>query len=164
MEETGGSRSGISGEKRVSLEGGNGLLTLRQFDFDRDYQAVIRLWRSAGPGIQLSPSDAPQEVRKKLARDPDLFLVAQMDGRLVGAVLGGFDGRRGMVYHLAVSPQARRRGVGKRLMEELESRLRDKGCIKYYLLVTHDNQEALDFYRALGCEVMDLHVLGKRLR
>ena len=136
-------------------------MRIREFDFDRDYEAVHDLWQSAGPGIQLSDSDQPGEIMKKLARDPDLFLVAEENCELVGTVLGGFDGRRGIVYHLAVLPLRRRAGIGQMLMEELEARLRAKGCLKYYLLVTKDNQAALDFYASQGCELMPLHVLGK---
>lgn len=136
---------------------------IRDFDLERDYPSVRKLWESAGPGIQLSSSDELPEIRKKLSRDPDLFLVAELAGRVVGSVLGGFDGRRGMVYHLAVDRQHRRNGLGRALMSELEDRLRGKGCLKYYLLVTMDNDEAIAFYEGLGWEVMSLHVMGKRL-
>jgi len=134
---------------------------IREFDFSADYEAVLALWRDAGPGVQLSVSDQPGEILKKLERDPDLFLIAEDGGQLVGSVLGGFDGRRGMMYHLAVLPGLRRQGIGRLLMEELESRLQAKGCLKYYLLVTKDNQQALDFYLSQECELMPLHVLGK---
>jgi len=136
-------------------------MILRNFDIDGDLLAVLDLWSTAGEGIGLSPSDRPQELRKKLKRDPDLFLVAEEDGKIVGAVLGGFDGRRGMVYHLAVSRRLRRKGTGRLLMAELESRLRARGCLKYYLLIKPDNQEAHDFYTELGWEHMDLRVMGK---
>ena len=93
-----------------------------------------------------------------------MFLVAEGDARIVGAVVGGFDGRRGMVYHLAVETTQRGRGFGRALMGELELRLRRKGCLKYYLLVTRDNQDAVAFYQRLGCEVMDLLVLRKVIK
>lgn len=136
-------------------------MDIRTFEFDRDLPKVLDLWRTSGPGIHLGRSDEPSELRKKLARDPDLFLVAEEDGALIGSVMGGFDGRRGMVYHLAVAPDRRRGGLGRRLMDELERRLRSKGCLKVYLLVTRDNPEALGFYERLGWEAMDLHLLGK---
>lgn len=136
-------------------------MILRNFDIDGDLQAMLDLWSTAGDGVQLSPSDQPGEIRKKLQRDPDLFLVAEENGTIVGAVLGGFDGRRGMVYHLTVARHLRRKGIGKILMTELESRLRAKGCLKYYLLVTPDNDAAHEFYHELGWERMDLHVMGK---
>ena len=139
-------------------------MRIRNFDFDRDFEAVLRLWRGSGPGVHLGPSDEPDAIRHKLTRDPDLFVVAEEDGQLIGAVMGGYDGRRGLVYHLAVADDHRRRGLGRRLMEELEARLRAKGCHKCYLLVTRDNPEGLRFYEALRWEIMDLHLLGKVLQ
>lgn len=82
---------------------------------------------------------------------------------MIGAVMGGYDGRRGMVYHLAVDVAHRHQGIGRALMAELERRLKAKGCLKCYLLVTRDNPEALDTYRRLGWEIMDLQILGKVL-
>lgn len=120
-----------------------------------DYEAAYALWRRAGLGIHLRPSDTREEIAKKLTRDPDLFLVAEVGGVIVGTVLGGWDGRRGLVYHLAVDPAHRRQGIGQALMEELERRLVAKGCLRYYLLVAHDNQEAIAFYRQLGWEIME---------
>ncbi len=136
---------------------------IRTFLYPEDYAQVIALWEQAGPGIHLGRSDAPDEIKKKLSRDPDLFLLAEKDGSLVGAVLGGFDGRRGMMYHLAVDQTCRRQGIGEALMAALESRLKEKGCIRYYLLVTMDNEEAHHFYEARGWEKMPLYALGKDL-
>ncbi len=141
----------------------NETVRIRTFDFEKHFDAVLALWESSGPGIRLSPSDSPEKIKHKLERDPDLFLVAEEDGQVIGAVLGGYDGRRGIVYHLAVRRDERNKGVGRSLMQELETRLRDKGCIKYYLLVTKDNPEAVDFYEHMGVEVMDLHVMGKAI-
>lgn len=147
-------------------------IILREFIFPDDYDAVIELWGSAGPGIHLRRSDEPDEIAKKLSRDPDLFLVAEAQPgageapkpyKIVGAVMGGFDGRRGMMYHLAVSPEYRRRKIATLLMEALEGRLRAKGCIRYYLLVTLDNEEAMRFYEAHGWERMQLYAYGKNL-
>jgi ribosomal protein S18 acetylase RimI-like enzyme len=136
-------------------------MNIREFDYKQDLQSVLDLWQDGDPGIQLSPSDNPAEIKKKIQRDPDLFLVAVDDACVVGVVMGGFDGRRGMVYHLAVKTTYRGAGIGRALMEELERRLRLKGCLKYYLLVTKDNQNAISFYENLGCEIMNLFVLGK---
>ncbi len=138
-------------------------LKIRPFEFEKDMQKVLDLWNTAGPGVQLSRSDQPREIRKKLKKDPDLFLVAEQGDVLIGAVLGGFDGRRGIVYHLAVANEHRNEGVGRILMQELENRLRSKGCLKYYLLVTKQNEDALKFYSRIGCEVMDMYILGKEI-
>lgn len=136
-------------------------MRIRQFDYDQDLESVLNLWKNSFPQIRISPSDDPKEIRKKLQRDADLFLVAEEDERIIGAVLGGFDGRRGMIYHLAVDPSRRGEGIGRVLMEEVEDRLRVKGCHKYYLLITKDNRDTIGFYESLGCEVMDLFILGK---
>ncbi|MGE5124033.1 MAG: hypothetical protein ACM3H7_05905, partial [Acidobacteriaceae bacterium] len=77
-------------------------IILREFRFSTDYSQVIDLWRNAGSGIHLRRSDEREEILKKLQRDPDLFLVAESGGRTIGCVMGGFDGRRGLIYHLAV--------------------------------------------------------------
>jgi ribosomal protein S18 acetylase RimI-like enzyme len=138
-------------------------MQIRTFTHPDDLSAVLQLWSTAGPGVHLGPSDEPAELQKKLMRDPDLFLVAEEGGSLVGAVMGGFDGRRAMVYHLAIEPGHRRQGLGSQLMAEMEARLKAKGCLKMYLLVTKDNPEALQFYQRLGWNVMDMHLMGKEL-
>jgi ribosomal protein S18 acetylase RimI-like enzyme len=138
-------------------------LVLREFQLSTDYSQVITLWHNAGPGIHLRHSDEKEEISKKLQRDPELFLVAESGGHIIGSVLGGFDGRRGMVYHLAVDISFRKNGVGNALMTELERRMQQKGCIRMYLLVTHDNVDAIRFYESRRWEQMDLLVYGKDL-
>jgi len=138
-------------------------MLIRTFQYPQDYAPVHELWANAGPGIHLRRSDTPEEILKKLQRDPDLFLVAEVDGRIVGAVLGGFDGRRGMMYHLAVAPDRRQRGVASLLVDELEKRLRAMGCIRYYLLVTTDNHEAIRFYERHGWQRMELYAYARDL-
>lgn len=130
-------------------------LRLREFHYPEDYPAARSLWENAGPGIQLRRSDEPEEIQKKLQRDPDLFLVAESNGKMIGTVIGGFDGRRGLIYHLAVDPAFRKNGVGSLLMDEVERRLKAKGCLKCYLLVTTDNQNAMRFYEARKWDRMD---------
>jgi ribosomal protein S18 acetylase RimI-like enzyme len=138
-------------------------VTIRTFSFPQDYPAVLALWEQAGPGVHVGRSDQPEEIKKKLSRDPELFLVAEVNGRIIGSVLGGYDGRRGIVYHLAVELAYRQNGIGTMLMEELEQRLRDCGCLKSYLLVTFDNQASIDFYEKRGWERMPLYIYGKEL-
>jgi ribosomal protein S18 acetylase RimI-like enzyme len=139
-------------------------LRLREFRFPEDYSAARALWENAGPGIQLRLSDEPEEIAKKVQRDPDLFLVAEEDGKIVGTVMGGFDGRRGMIYHLAVDPAWREQGLGGLLMDEVERRLKAKGCVRSYLLVTTDNDNAMRFYEKRGWSRMtNVYTYGKDL-
>lgn len=139
------------------------MIRIRDFRFPEDYEEVYDLWENAGSGIHLRRSDEPEEIAKKLQRDPDLFLLAEIDGRIVGSVMGGFDGRRGMMYHMAVAKSFRYKGIGTTLMEALERRLKEKGCIRYYLLVANNNTEVVDFYQERGWEILDLFALGKDL-
>jgi ribosomal protein S18 acetylase RimI-like enzyme len=106
-------------------------------------------------------SDTREEIAKKVQRDPDLFLVAEADGRLIGSVIGGFDGRRGMIYHLAVADAYRQQGIGAALMDEVERRLKAKGCLKAYLLVVDGNEAATQFYMKRSWQSMNVTILGK---
>lgn len=138
-------------------------LLIRDFR-PEDYAAVRLLWENAGPGIQLRRSDDPDEILKKLQRDPDLFLVAEEEEKILGTVVGGFDGRRGMVYHLAVVESFRNQGIGEMLMDELEHRLKMKGCIRCYLLVTVENESAQHFYKKRGwAHMKNVFTYGKDL-
>ena len=132
-----------------------GQVQLREFRFPQDYQAARVLWENAGSGIHVRRSDELDEILKKLQRDPDLFLVAETNGKLIGTVIGGFDGRRGLIYHLAVEATFRQHGIGSLLMDEVEQRLKAKGCLKCYLMVTVDNEDAMRFYEAREWERMD---------
>jgi ribosomal protein S18 acetylase RimI-like enzyme len=137
---------------------------IREFRFPDDYPQVQNLWSSMEKGVRLGRSDTPEEIQKKLARDPDLFLVAEEDGQIIGTVIGGYDGRRGLLYHLAVDAPLRGRGIGSRLMEEIESRLRAKGCLRCYLMVVADNEEARRYYEKRGWENMHyVFTYGKNL-
>jgi ribosomal protein S18 acetylase RimI-like enzyme len=137
-------------------------LRLREFDLDRDFEAVQALWHAAA-GVHVGTSDTREALALKLTRDPDLFLLAEIGGRLVGAVLGGFDGRRGFVYHLAVDDAHHRQRIGSLLMDELERRFAAKGCLKVYLLVVPGNEAALAFYRQRGWSAEPLTFMSKRL-
>ena len=138
---------------------------IREFHFPEDYQQVYELWTAIEKGVHVGRSDTLAEIGKKIQRDPDLFLVAELDRAIIGSVMGGYDGRRGLIYHLAVAAAFRGQGIGSRLMDEVESRLRAKGCLKSYLLVTLDNPEVEDYYRQRGWQHMDqIHLYGKELQ
>ena len=127
-------------------------MEIRTFDMD-DYDRVVQLWRNRG--IKLGPSDTREGIKNKLARDPDLFLVAESNGAILGVVVGTWDGRQGWIYNAAVDQAVQRRGVGRLLAEELEKRLREKGACQVCLLVGKDNYYAQDFFEALGFQVAE---------
>jgi N-acetylglutamate synthase len=136
---------------------------IRPYRSPHDYQAVTNLWLGAGEGVHLGDSDTREELAKKASHDPQLFLVAEQDGGILGTVIGGFDGRRGFIYHLAVTIEERKKGLGSLLMDEVERRLRDLGCRRVYLLVTNENTSAMRFYEKRGWNEMDLHIYAKNI-
>jgi ribosomal protein S18 acetylase RimI-like enzyme len=139
----------------------SGDTTIRPYE-EADRPAVVALWTEVFAGDP--PWNDPDEViRRKVGVQRELFLVCESGGRIVGTVLGGFDGFRGWAYHLAVAPERRRRGLGRGLMEELESRLRAAGCPKVNLQVRAGNEEALGFYHALGYATEERVSFGKLL-
>jgi hypothetical protein len=103
-------------------------------------------------------------IDTKLTVDPELLLVAILDGRLVGAVMAGFDGVRGWIYHLAVEPAYRRRGIATQLVRTAEAALLARGCPKVNLQVRATNPDVVAFYRTLGYQVEQRISLGRPLQ
>jgi ribosomal protein S18 acetylase RimI-like enzyme len=136
------------------------MVTLRQYTTE-DCEAVRALWVRAG--LELRPSDTKEELEKKLQRDPELFVVAEEDGLIVGAAIGAFDGRRGFVYHLAVDPERQGEGIGRMIMEYIATRLRELGAIRLLLLVDEENENAQEFYRQIGFQSNRMYVMSKTL-
>ena len=127
---------------------------------ESDEPEVVALWNRVFPDDP--PRNAPERViRQKLEVQRELFLVGLEDGRLVATVLGGYDGHRGWIYHLAVDPDHQRRGYGRRLLEAAEARLRALGCPKINLQVRADNESVVAFYRRAGYAIEERVSLGK---
>ncbi|MBO0698238.1 MAG: GNAT family acetyltransferase, partial [Zavarzinella sp.] len=126
-----------------------------------DEDQVVALWERCN--LTRPWNDPRKDIRRKLAVRPDLFLVGELDGVIVGTVMIGYDGHRGWVNYLGVDPACRRRGLGRALMIEAERLLREAGCPKINLQVRASNAEAVEFYRRIGFAVDDVVSLGKRL-
>lgn len=129
---------------------------------DSDEAAVADLWREV---FADSPSwNHPEtDIRRKLSVQRELFLVAIVGSELVGTTMAGYDGHRGWVHYVAVSPKHRRRGIGKALMNSVEEKLAAMGCPKLNLQVRASNDEVVSFYRKLGYDVEERTSMGKRL-
>ena len=134
--------------------------TIRPFR-DDDERAVIDLWQRCE--LVVPWNDPARDIRRKLAVQRELFLVAEEEGRIVGSVMGGYDGHRGWVNYLAVHPSMRRHGLGRALMDAVESALEPYGCAKINLQVRLSNPGAVAFYEAIGFRRDDVIGLGKRL-
>ena len=128
---------------------------------EADRDAVIALWREVFEYD--SPHSEPSgSLDRKLAVD-DLLLVASQDRRVIGTVMGGYDGHRGWIYSLAVENERRHQGVATALMTRMEADLRALGCLKVNLQVMPSNQGVIDFYERLGFAVEERVSMGKRL-
>jgi hypothetical protein len=137
------------------------VVSIRAFG-EADRAQLVQLWS------QVFPDDprrnAPDRlIDGKLASHPELLLVAEAAGLVVGAVIAGFDGVRGWIYHLAVAPAHRRRGIATRLMRAATDGLRRVGCAKINLQVRATNDGVVAFYRALGYEIEDRISMGRAL-
>jgi ribosomal protein S18 acetylase RimI-like enzyme len=135
-------------------------MTVRPFT-PGDQEAVVDLWTRCG--LVRAWNDPRKDIARKLRVQPELFLVAELDGVLAGTVMAGYEGHRGWINYLAVDPAARRRGLGRALMAEAERLLRERGCPKINLQVRADNREALAFYERIGFAQDAVASLGKRL-
>ena len=111
-------------------------------------EQVLELWRRAA--AEPSVTDAADALRQRLERDRDLFLLAWDRGRLVGTLIGGWDGWRGHLYRLAVEPGCRRSGIARRLVANVEARLRTLGAVRIDGIVMKRNRAGSAFWRALG--------------
>ena len=128
-----------------------------------DYDAIFELWKEAG--LVIRPGDDQSGVRMKLLRDPDLFLLARLEGDIVGCIIGGWDGRRGWIYHLAVKPSYQRQGIATALLNEIEKRLGEKGAKKINAQIYESNTKSQKFFNARGYEThLDLVMVGKHLK
>ena len=116
-----------------------------------DYDAALELWQQV-EGIEIAEGDDREGVGQFLSRNPVLSRVATDGSTIVGVVLCGHDGRRGYIYHLAVNPAYRSRGVGRRLIDECLGSLRRTGVKRALILVAHDNPRGRNFWRRHGWE------------
>jgi len=128
---------------------------------EADEEAVIGLWTRCG--LVRSWNDPGKDIARKRRVQRELFLVAVAPEGLLATVMAGYEGHRGWINYLAVDPAHRRNGLGRRMMDEAEERLRALGCPKINLQIRRDNLEARSFYEKLGFEEDAAISLGKRL-
>ena len=135
-------------------------MLIRTFRPD-DEAAVVALWRRCD--LTRPWNDPRKDIARKLAEQPEGFLVGEIEGRVVATVMVGYDGHRGWINYLGIDPDAQQQGLGRALMDEAERRLRARGCPKINLQVRCTNTQAIEFYRRIGFIQDDVLSFGKRL-
>jgi ribosomal protein S18 acetylase RimI-like enzyme len=135
-------------------------MQIRSFGLN-DEPAVVALWAECG--LTRPWNDPHRDIARKLAVQPELFLIGMADGAVMASVMAGYEGHRGWMNYLAVAPRFRGRGFGRALVEHVERALLERGCPKVNLQVRASNPEAVAFYRRLGYVQDESISLGKRL-
>lgn len=133
----------------VTVEEGGALDISIQPMTPADHDEAMALWRRS-PGIGLSQADEPGSIRRYLERNSGQSFTAREEGRLIGVVLCGHDGRRGYLHHLAVDPDHRGRGLGRELARRGLDALRAEGIDRCHLFVQRPNEAAARFWSRLG--------------
>lgn len=137
------------------------VLNIRPFEA-RDEEEVSRLWQESFPNDPLR-NEPTSVIRRKLEIQRELFLVGESNDVIVATLLGGYDGFRCWVYHIAVAAAQRRKGYGRQMMREAERLLKRMGCPKLNIQVRAHNHEVVEFYRRIGYSVEDHISMGKLL-
>ena len=126
-----------------------------------DMRAVIGLWEVCG--LTRPWNDPQTDIERKLTDSNGAFWVVGQGEDVVASVMIGYDGHRGSINYLAITPRLQRSGLGAELMRRAEAFLIELGCPKVSFCVRKDNDSVLSFYDSLGYVVDDVHFLGKRL-
>jgi len=124
-------------------------ISIRRFQRS-DYDALIDLWSKAGLPYKPDGRDRKEKMLVEAAQSTASFWVAELDGRVVAAVLGTHDGRKGWINRLAVLPEYRGRGIAIQLVRVAEESLYKKGMEIVACLIEDDNQVSMDFFKKMG--------------
>ena len=117
-----------------------------------DYDAIYALWNSTEQSRRaLNPVDDSREgIARYLQRNPDTCFAAVSEGRIIGVILTGHDGRRGIIHHMCVHPACRRVGIASRLVSRAEEALKKEGIHKIFGLVFKENEDGNAFWERQG--------------
>jgi ribosomal protein S18 acetylase RimI-like enzyme len=136
------------------------MMQIRAFQ-PQDEASVIALWQTCE--LTRPWNDPRKDIARKLTVQPELFVVGIESDALIASAMFGFDGHRGWVNYLAVSPAHQRRGYASALMRWGEQALQESGCPKINLQIRSSNATVIAFYKTLDYNADDVVSLGKRL-
>jgi len=141
---------------------GSDILDLRTLS-PADYEAIIEVWDRAGLPFKPLGRDSREDIERQMALDPEMWLGCFVDGKLVGAVIGSYDSRKGWLNRLAVVPECQGKGCAKALVEEMEKRLRARGLGIFAVLIENGHDPSRALFKKAGYEVCEeISYLRKR--
>jgi len=127
----------------------------------QDEREVIDLWLKCNLVV---PANNPREdIARKLKINPEYFLVAVLNKKVVATCMAGYEGHRGWINYLAVSPEHRRRGIARKIVQHTENMLKSAGCPKINIQIRRSNQDVINFYERIGFSDDQVMGMGKRL-
>jgi len=139
-----------------------GSFPIRPFHID-DYEDIIALWDICGLPYKPNGRDHIDKIRHEITQDTAIFLVAEVENRIIGSVLGTHDGRKGWINRLAVHPDFRGSGLAFRLVEEAEQAIYNKGIEIIACLIEDENHASMKFFHKAGyIKHTDLLYFSKR--
>ena len=128
-----------------------------------DYDEMYALWKTDA-GIGLSEADDRKSISRYLSHNPRQSFVCRMDGKIIGTILCGNDGRRAYLYHLMVAPEHRRRGIAKELVRLALNAQKELGIERCNLFIITENTLGMEFWRKVGFyERQDITIRSKDL-
>lgn len=135
-------------------------MDIRTFN-ELDREGVIELWKACD--LTRPWNDPNKDIDRKVQFQPDLFFVCSLNKQIIASAMAGYDGHRGSVFYLAVSPDYQGKGYGQKLMVHIEKTLVKLGCPKLNIVVRSSNDLVLGFYSNMGYAIDDVVSIGKRL-
>ncbi|MCI7211537.1 MAG: GNAT family N-acetyltransferase [Ruminococcus bromii] len=119
-----------------------------------DYDEVYAMWQTTSKRA-LSNADSREQIERYLDRNAGMSQVAVADGKIVGTVLAGHDGRRGFIHHMAVMPQYRRKGIGHSLANTAIEKIKAEGIDKTHIFCYQNNETGQNFWKDFGFKKRD---------
>jgi N-acetylglutamate synthase len=124
-------------------------LEIRDFKMD-DYYSVIKLWETAGLPFKPEGRDSKEKIEAELRKGIAIFLIAEIDNKIAGSVIGTHDGRKGWINRVAVKPEYQKNGVAKKLVTEVERKLNELGIDIIACLIENWNDRSMKVFQKLG--------------
>ena len=135
-------------------------MEIREFKIE-DKDELIQLWKDCG--LTVPWNNPEKDINRKLKVNSELFLVGLINGKIVATVMGGYEGHRGWINYLGVSPLYRGKGLAQKIMVAAEEKIKAKGCPKINLQIRETNQKVINFYKSIGYKIDPVICMGKRL-